>query len=953
MDINSVEGEKIIVRGAREHNLKNIDIEIPRNKLVVVSGLSGSGKSSFAFDTLFAEGQRRYVESLSSYARQFLGTMDKPDVDLIEGLSPAISIEQKTTHKNPRSTVGTVTEIYDYYRLLFARIGKAHCPNCGRQINEQSVDQIIDSISGWDEGTKVTILAPVIRGKKGEHTKVIEDAIKSGFVRARIDGVMTSLEDSVKLDKQKKHTIELVIDRLVIKKEIRKRLADSVETALNSANGIIIALKRVDQGDSFTEDEVFFSQKNACPECGISIPELQPRLFSFNNPFGACPECTGLGEKMEFDLELMIPDKSKSYNEHGILPYNPTSAWNTCRFEALAKKYDWDLDTPICNLNKKQTEALLYGTSDNIHYIYHKQSGNGMSEYNQPWPGIFGDMQRRYQESWGDNMKAALEKFMAHHECSVCKGAKLRPEALGVTIGKKNIMELCSLSVSQTVEFFENLKFTKKEMEIAHQVIKEIKARLSFLQNVGLDYLTLDRSAGTLSGGEAQRIRLATQIGSALTGVMYILDEPSIGLHQRDNQRLVDTLTYLRNLGNTVIVVEHDEQTLRTADWIVDIGPGAGVHGGQVVASGTPAQVAKVKASITGQYLAGTLKMDIPAKRRPDNGNFLRLKGLREHNLKNVDVEIPLGTFTCITGVSGSGKSTFLSDILYPAASNKLMRTKYPVGDFDGIEGLETLDKVINIDQSPIGRTPRSNPATYVGFFNEIRDLFASIPEAKAKGYMPGRFSFNVKGGRCENCQGAGTITIEMNFLPDVFIQCDVCNGKRFNQETLDILYKGKSINDVLNMTIEEACSFFAHIPHLARKLETLKSVGLGYIQLGQSALTLSGGEAQRVKLASELSRVSTGKTLYILDEPTTGLHFADVKQLMQVIQRLVDQGNSVIMIEHNLDVICQADHIIDLGPEGGFRGGNIIATGTPEQVAKVEQSFTGKYVKEMLDSKK
>lgn len=953
MNINPVDGEKISVRGAREHNLKNVDIDIPRNKLVVVSGLSGSGKSSFAFDTLFAEGQRRYVESLSSYARQFLGTMDKPDVDLIEGLSPAISIEQKTTHKNPRSTVGTVTEIYDYYRLLFARTGTAHCPNCGREIHEQSVDQIIDSIMAWDKGTKIQILSPVIRGKKGEHQKIFEDAKKSGFARARVDGVMADLDETIKLDKQKKHTIELVIDRIVLKDDIRKRLADSVETALNSANGLITVVRRIEKGEGHTEEEVMFSQKNACPDCGISIPELQPRLFSFNNPFGACPECTGLGEKMEFDIDLMIPDRSKSYNEHGILPYNPTSAWNTTRFEALADAYGFSLDTPFEDLTKKQQEVILYGSDKPLHWIYYKQSGSGMSEYNEPFPGILNDMNRRYVEAWGDNMKQSLEKYMSHKECSCCHGKKLRPEALGVTVGKKNIMELCELSVQQSIEFFEKIKFTKTQTEIASQVMKEINSRLSFLKNVGLDYLTLERSAGTLSGGEAQRIRLATQIGSALTGVMYILDEPSIGLHQRDNQRLIDTLTYLRDLKNSVIVVEHDEQTLRTADWIVDIGPGAGVHGGAVVASGTPEQVMKVKDSVTGQYLAGKIKMDIPSERRKGNGKFLKLTGVSEHNLKNVSIEVPLGAMTCITGVSGSGKSTLLSDVLYPAVSNKLMRTNYETGAFKKIEGLESLDKVINIDQSPIGRTPRSNPATYVGVFDEIRDLFASMPEAKAKGYLKGRFSFNVKGGRCENCQGAGTITIEMNFLPDVFIQCDVCNGKRFNKETLEVTYKGKNITDVLDMTIEEACDFFAHIPHIARKLEMLKSVGLGYIQLGQSALTLSGGEAQRVKLANELARVSTGKTLYILDEPTTGLHFADVKQLMGVLQRLVDQGNTVLMIEHNLDVICQSDYLIDLGPEGGFRGGTVVATGTPEEVAKIPESFTGQFVKDMLKKAK
>jgi excinuclease ABC subunit A len=963
------EGERISIKGAREHNLKNIDIDLPRNKLVVLSGLSGSGKSSLAFDTLFAEGQRRYMESLSSYARQFLGTMDKPDVDLIEGLSPAISIEQKSTNKNPRSTVGTITEIYDYYRLLFARVGKAHCPNCGREISEQTVDQIIDTIMSWPVDTKIQILSPVIRGKKGEHQKIIDDAKKAGFVRARIDGVMTDLEDSIKLDKQKKHTIEIVVDRIRLESEehekmsddienklnsmyssmLRKRVADSVETALMSSNGIITVTKK--SGDD--ETEVFFSQKNACPDCGISIPELQPRLFSFNNPFGACPECTGLGEKMEFDLDLMIPDQSKSFNEWAIKPYNPSSAWNTSRVKGLADAYGWKLTDPISSLTKKQKTVLLYGSDEPIHFKYQKQSGEGYSVYDQPWPGLFGDMKRRYTEAWGDAMKLSLEKFMSHHECSTCHGKRLRPEALAVTVGGKNIYEVTAMSVLDSIVFFDKLELTKSQSEIAAQILKEIKSRLRFLKNVGLDYLTLERAAETLSGGEAQRIRLATQIGSALVGVMYILDEPSIGLHQRDNQKLIDTLTYLRDAGNTVIVVEHDEQTLLTADYLVDLGPGAGVHGGAVVAAGTPAQVATVKESVTGQYLAGALRMAVPGERRTGNGKYIELTGVSEHNLKNVSVKIPLGTFTCITGVSGSGKSTLMSDVLYPALSNRLMRTKYEVGKYEKLTGVSNIDKVISIDQSPIGRTPRSNPATYVGVFNGIRDLFASIPESKARGYMPGRFSFNVKGGRCENCQGAGTIVIEMNFLPDVYIQCDVCGGKRFNKETLEVTYKGKNINDVLNMTIEEACDFFAGIPHIARKLETLKSVGLGYIQLGQSALTLSGGEAQRVKLANELARVSTGKTLYILDEPTTGLHFADVKMLMEVIQRLVEQGNSVLMIEHNLDVICQADYVIDLGPDGGYRGGNVIAEGTPEDVALVKESYTGYYVKQMLDREK
>ena len=954
--MNIFNENKIVIQGAREHNLKNINVEIPRNKLVVVSGLSGSGKSSLAFDTLFAEGQRRYMESLSSYARQFLGRMDKPDVDLITGLSPAIAIEQKTTHKNPRSTVGTVTEIYDYYRLLFSRIGTAHCPQCGREIKEQSIDQIISSIMSWPEGTKLTVLAPVIKGKKGEHQKIIDDAKKSGFIRARIDGLMVELEDSIKLDKQKKHTIEIVVDRIVLKSESRKRLADSVETALNHSNGTIVVLKRVNKTeDKFTEEEVFFSQKNACPDCGISIPELQPRLFSFNNPFGACPDCSGLGEKMEFDRDLIIPDMSLSFNEGAITFYNPDSEWNSSMFGAIAKEGGFTLDTPLKDLSKKQFDYLWNGDAEkDIQWTYRKQSGEGYSNYKRPWPGVISDMTRRYNEAWGDSQRERIEeKYMSHCQCKSCMGKRLRPEALGVTVGGKNIWDLTELSVSDSIEFFDRITLTDTQKKIASQVFKEIKARLSFLKNVGLEYLTLERSAATLSGGEAQRIRLSTQIGSGLTGVMYILDEPSIGLHQRDNQRLIDSLTYLRDLGNTVVVVEHDEQTLLTADYLVDIGPGAGVHGGQVMASGTPEEVMKIDQSVTGRYLSGKIRMAIPESRRKGNGKFIEIQGVSEHNLKNIDVKIPLGSFTCITGVSGSGKSTLLNDVFFPAASNKIMKTELPVGKHKKIFGLENIDKVINIDQSPIGRTPRSNPVTYIGVFDKIRELYASLPEAKARGFKNGRFSFNVKGGRCENCQGAGTITIEMNFLPDVFIQCDVCKGRRFNQETLDVLYKGKSISDVLDMTIEDAATFFEGIPHIARKLETLKSVGLGYIQLGQNALTLSGGEAQRVKLASELCRPSTGKTLYILDEPTTGLHFVDIKQLMDVIQKLVDKGNSVVMIEHNLDVIAQADYLIDLGPEGGCGGGTVIFSGTPEEICKCRNSYTGKYVKELMDREK
>ena len=942
--------EKIVIRGAREHNLKNVDVELPRNKLVVISGLSGSGKSSLAFDTLFAEGQRRYMESLSAYARQFLGRMDKPDVDLIEGLSPAISIEQKSTNKNPRSTVGTITEIYDYYRLLFSRIGKPHCPNCGREIREQSIDQIIDTIMTWEDGTKMQVLAPVVRGKKGEHTKIFEDAKKSGFIRARVDGVMADLDETVKLDKQKKHTIEIVVDRIVKSEDVRTRLTDSVEIALKSANGIVVVTRRTEAG----EEEVFFSQKNACPDCGISIPDLQPRLFSFNNPFGACPECTGLGQKMEWDESKILPDRNLSFNQKALPFFNPDSEWNHSMFSAVAEAAGFTLDTPLNQLTDEQFNYLWHGDAEKkIRWVYKKQSGEGYSEYNRPWPGVLNEMKRRHNEAWGESQRANIEeKFMTISECSCCGGKRLRTEALGVTVGGKNIWDLTTLSVNESIEFFDALQLTESEKKIGEQVLKEIRARLRFLKDVGLEYLTLERAAETLSGGEAQRIRLATQIGSALCGVMYILDEPSIGLHQRDNQRLIDTLINLRDNGNTVIVVEHDEQTLRTADYLIDMGPGAGVNGGRVVAAGRPEDVAKVPESLTGQYLAGTLTMKIPEQRRKGNGKFLQIRGVTEHNLKNIDVDIPLGVFTCITGVSGSGKSTLMGDVIFPYVSNRLMRTKLPVGKCTECHGASALDKVINIDQSPIGRSPRSNPATYVGVFDAIRDLYASLPESKARGYQKGRFSFNVKGGRCENCQGAGEIVIEMNFLPDVFIQCEVCHGKRFNHETLEVLYKGKSINDVLNMTIDEACEFFSSIPHIYRKIATLQAVGLGYIQLGQNALTLSGGEAQRVKLANELARPGTGKTLYILDEPTTGLHFADVKQLMSVIQSLVDKGNSVLMIEHNLDVICQADYLIDLGPEGGSGGGTIVAKGTPEEVAQVPQSYTGHYVKEMLEKK-
>jgi len=938
--------DKLIIKGAREHNLKNIDLELPRNRLIIISGLSGSGKSSLAFDTIFAEGQRRYVESLSAYARQFLGRMDKPDVDYIEGLSPAISIEQKTTTRNPRSTVGTVTEVYDYLRLLFARIGVPHCPSCGREIREQSVDQILDVILSWPMDTKIQVLAPVIRAQKGEHKKILEDALKQGFLRARIDGQFIELESPPALEKQRKHTIELVVDRIRLSEESRRRVAEAVETSLGIANGIVTIMREIDG----QQKEEFFSQKGACPICGISLPEMEPRLFSFNAPQGACPACSGLGMNMEFDPGLIIPDKSLSFNEGGCAPYNPNSAWNRSKFEALADHYHFSLDTPFDKLPSKVIEAILYGSDDNIHVRYNNRDKTGYFEYESRFPGIVADLRRRYMESTSNDIKDWLESFMIEKECEVCQGKRLRPEALAVTIGGKNIYEISCMPVEESVQFFKSLKLTNTETQISKLILKEIIARLGFLQNVGLEYLTLERQASTLSGGEAQRIRLATQIGSSLVGVLYILDEPSIGLHQRDNQRLIDTLTYLRDLGNTLIVVEHDEQMLRTADYIVDLGPGAGEHGGYVVAQGSVQDVAANPQSITGQYLAGSLKIEVPAVRRKGNGACIALKGASEHNLKNIDVRIPLGRFVCITGVSGSGKSTLLSDVLYPAISNRVMRSSIREGSYKSLEGIEYIDKIINIDQSPIGRTPRSNPATYVGVFTPIRELFASLPESKARGWKPGRFSFNVKGGRCEHCQGDGTIKIEMNFLPDVYITCEVCHGKRFNSDTLDVRFKGKNIADVLNMTVEEASEFFAHIPSIAHKLQTMLDVGLGYIRLGQSALTLSGGEAQRVKLSLELARRATGRTLYFLDEPTTGLHFADVRQLLEVIRRLVDSGNTVVMIEHNLDVIKQADWIIDLGPEGGERGGMVIAEGTPEEIALCRVSYTGQYLRRLLN---
>ena len=937
--------DKLIIKGAREHNLKNIDLELPRDKLIVISGLSGSGKSSLAFDTIFAEGQRRYVESLSAYARQFLGRMDKPDVDYIEGLSPAISIEQKTTHKNPRSTVGTVTEIYDYFRLLFARVGTPHCPQCGRVIKEQSVDQILDIVLSWPSGTKLQILAPIVRAMKGEHKKWLEDARRQGFSRARVDGTIRELEEEILLEKQKKHTIEIVVDRIKLGPDLRRRVSEAIETALRITDGIVVVIREHEGMKS----EEFFSQKGACPDCGISLPEMEPRLFSFNAPQGACPSCLGLGINMEFDPDLIIPDKSISFNEGGCLAYNPSSAWNRSRFEALAKHYKFSLDSPFSDLSKKVMDAILHGTDEPIRVHYDNRENTGHFEYESKFPGILGDLKRRYKESSSEGIREWMEGFMTERPCEACGGKRLRPEALAVTLGGSNIDELSALSVEEALKFFSTVSLTDVEKQISKQIVKEIKARLSFMKNVGLDYLSLERKAATLSGGEAQRIRLATQIGSSLVGVLYILDEPSIGLHQRDNQKLIDTLLYLRDIGNTLIVVEHDEQTLRTADYIVDLGPGAGEHGGKIVAQGTPEEVMRSTKSLTGQYLAGVLTIGIPATRREGNGHAIVVRGAREHNLKDLDVTIPLGQFVCITGVSGSGKSTLLSDLLFPAISNRVMRSSRREGDFDSIEGIEHIDKIINIDQSAIGRTPRSNPATYVGVFTAIRDLFASLPESKARGWKSGRFSFNVRGGRCEHCQGDGTIKIEMNFLPDVYITCDVCHGKRFNADTMDLRYKGKNIAEVLDMTIEEAATFFANIPPVAHRFNTLLSVGLGYIKVGQSALTLSGGEAQRVKLAFELAKRPTGKTLYFLDEPTTGLHFADVKQLMEVIQRLVDTGNSVVMIEHNLDVIKQADWIIDLGPEGGNRGGSIVIQGRPEEVAACKASYTGKYLKPCL----
>ena len=939
--------DKIIVKGARANNLKNIDVTIPRDKLVVMTGLSGSGKSSLAFDTIYAEGQRRYVESLSSYARMFLGQMDKPDVDYIEGLSPAISIDQKTTSKNPRSTVGTVTEIYDYLRLLWARVGTPHCPKCGKEIRQQTIDQIIDQVLSLPEGTRIQVMAPVIRGKKGEHAKIFEDAKRSGYVRARVDGNLYELDEEIKLEKNKKHTIEIVVDRLIIRPDIQQRLTDSVETASGLTGGLVVVnLLR-------EERDLTFSQNYACEDCGISIEELTPRMFSFNNPFGACPTCTGLGSQLKVDPELIVPDKSLSILEGAI----QASGWNNIRgdgisrmyFDALAKKYHFSLTDPWETLPEDVRSTILYGTGgEKLELHYDQPRGKGVLY--QPFEGICNNVERRYKETQSDASKRELEELMAECPCPTCKGKRLKKESLAVTVGDKDIDALTRMSVVDELQWVDRLELTHQQHLIADRILKEIKSRLGFLQSVGLGYLTLSRSAGTLSGGESQRIRLATQIGSSLMGVLYILDEPSIGLHQRDNDKLLATLQNLRDLGNTLLVVEHDEDTMRAADYLIDIGPGAGIHGGEVVAAGTPEEVMANPNSLTGQYLSGKKRIPVPETRRPGNGKSLKVIGAAENNLRHIDVEFPLGTFTVVTGVSGSGKSSLVNEILFKKLGVELNRMKVHPGRCDRIEGIEYLDKVVDIDQSPIGRTPRSNPATYTGLFNDIRDLFASTQEAKSRGYGPGRFSFNVRGGRCEACSGDGVLKIEMHFLPDIFVPCEVCKGRRYNRETLEVRYKGKNIADVLEMTVDEAVEFFAPLPRIRNKLQTLCDVGLGYVKLGQPSTELSGGEAQRVKLATELSKQATGKTIYILDEPTTGLHTDDVRKLLEVLQRLVDSGNTVVVIEHNLDVIKCADHLIDLGPEGGDGGGTIVCTGTPEEVAACRSSFTGQYLKKVLE---
>ena len=938
--------DHIYVKGARENNLKNVDVTIPRDKLVVLTGLSGSGKSSLAFDTIYAEGQRRYVESLSSYARMFLGQMEKPDVDYIDGLSPAISIDQKTTSKNPRSTVGTVTEIYDYLRLLWARVGTPHCPICGKEIKQQTIDQIIDQVLELPEATRIQVMAPVIRGKKGEHAKVFEDARRSGYVRCRVDGITYDLSEEIRLEKNKKHSIEIVVDRLVIRDDIARRLTDSVEIASGLSGGLVVI-------NVVGEDrDILFSQNYACEDCGVSIEELTPRMFSFNNPYGACPTCTGLGSQLKVDPDLVIPNKNLSILEGAIT----ASGWSNIKsdgisrmyFDALSKKYRFKLDTPVKDLSKEVMDVILYGTRGEELTLHYDQP-RGKGTLHQPFEGICNNLERRYKETQSDAMRRELEDCMSECPCPTCQGRRLRKESLAVTVGGLDIDTFCHKSVTQALDFVDHLELSETQMMIAERILKEIKNRLGFLQSVGLQYLTLSRGAGSLSGGESQRIRLATQIGSSLMGVLYILDEPSIGLHQRDNDMLLKTMQDLRDLGNTLLVVEHDEDTMRAADYIVDIGPGAGVHGGEVVAAGTAEEVMNTPGSITGDYLSGRKRIPVPTERRKGSGNFLTIRGAAENNLRGVDVSIPLGTFTCVTGVSGSGKSSLVNEILFKRLAADLNRAKTRPGKHAGIEGEEFLDKVIDIDQSPIGRTPRSNPATYTGLFNDIRDLFASTSDAKARGYGPGRFSFNVRGGRCEACQGDGLLKIEMHFLPDIYVPCEVCKGKRYNRETLEVRYKGKNIYEVLEMTVEEALPFFENLPRLYNKLQTLYEVGLSYVKLGQPSTTLSGGEAQRVKLATELAKRSTGKTIYILDEPTTGLHSYDVQRLIDVLQKLVDAGNTVVVIEHNLDVIKTADYIIDLGPEGGDGGGTIVCTGTPEEVAQCEQSYTGKYLKRML----
>lgn len=941
--------DKIVIKGARAHNLKNVDLTIPRDQLVVFTGVSGSGKSSLAFDTIYAEGQRRYVESLSSYARQFLGQMEKPDVDLIEGLSPAISIDQKTTSHNPRSTVGTVTEIYDYLRLLYARIGIPHCPKCGKEIKKQTIDQIVDRIMELPERTKLQLLAPVVRGRKGEHVKLLEDAKKSGYVRVRVDGILYDLSEKIELEKNKKHNIEIVVDRLMVKEGMQMRLTESIETASALSGGLLIV--DVNQG----EEELLFSQSFSCPDCGVDLMEIEPRMFSFNNPSGACPTCTGLGMQMKFDEQLIVPNEELSIMQGAITApgYNSVNAKGSMSkvlFDALAAKYGFSLETPFKDLPRKIKDIIFYGTKEKLRITYSNVRGTGTYDY--AFEGVINTLRRRYNET-SEAMRAEFEEYMTNIECPDCHGKRLRPEVLAITVNGKNISEVTELSIGKMQEFFQSLTLTERENMIAERILKEIHARVGFLIDVGLEYLTLSRTAGTLSGGESQRIRLATQIGSGLVGVVYILDEPSIGLHQRDNDKLLATLKHLRDIGNSLIVVEHDEDTMRVADFVVDIGPGAGRGGGEIVAAGSVEEIMAVERSVTGAYLSGRKKIEVPRERRPFvQDHKLVIRGAAENNLKNIDVEIPLGVFTCVTGVSGSGKSSLINEILYKRLAKELNRAKTRAGRHEEMLGLEKLDKVINIDQSPIGRTPRSNPATYTGLFDMIRDVFAQTTEAKVRGYQKGRFSFNVKGGRCEACSGDGIVKIEMHFLPDIYVPCEVCHGKRYNRETLEVKYKGKTISDVLDMTVEEALQFFENIPRIKNKLQTLYDVGLSYVQLGQSSTTLSGGEAQRVKLATELSRKSTGKTVYILDEPTTGLHTADVHKLVQILQRLTEGGNTVIVIEHNLDVIKTADYIIDLGPEGGDGGGTIVAVGTPEEICRVSASYTGKYLKPLLDTK-